>query len=78
MYPHISQVDSDHSLPESAYVVIIGGGIVGVCTAYFLATGFSGHGFGVGPGAGHLMADLITGDQTLVSAAPFRFERFAR
>ncbi|WP_408005493.1 NAD(P)/FAD-dependent oxidoreductase [Pseudomonas huanghezhanensis] len=37
MYPLITHVDSDHSLPESADVVIIGGGIVGVCTAYFLA-----------------------------------------
>lgn len=37
MYPHISQVDSDYPLPKSADVVIIGGGIVGVCTAYFLA-----------------------------------------
>ena len=26
----------------------------------FLATGFSGHGFGIGPGAGRLAADLIT------------------
>ena len=26
----------------------------------FLATGFSGHGFGVGPGAGHLAADLFS------------------
>ena len=26
-----------------------------------LAAGFSGHGFGIGPGAGHLIADLVTG-----------------
>lgn len=45
---------------------------------FYLATGFSGHGFGIGPGAGHLMADLITGDQPLVSPTPFRFSRFAR
>ncbi|MEQ7920357.1 FAD-binding oxidoreductase [Xanthomonas sp. WHRI 1810A] len=45
---------------------------------FYLATGFSGHGFGIGPGAGHLMADLITGDQPLVSPTPFRFARFAR
>jgi len=45
---------------------------------FYLATGFSGHGFGIGPGAGHLMADLITGDQPLVDPAPFRFARFAR
>lgn len=45
---------------------------------FYLATGFSGHGFGIGPGAGHLMADLITGAQPLVDATPFRFARFAR
>ncbi|MBK1699161.1 NAD(P)/FAD-dependent oxidoreductase [Rhodovibrio salinarum] len=28
---------------------------------FVLAAGFSGHGFGIGPGAGHLVADLVTG-----------------
>ena len=28
---------------------------------FYVATGFSGHGFGIGPGAGRLMADLIAG-----------------
>jgi len=45
---------------------------------FYLATGFSGHGFGIGPGSGHLMADLITGDAPLVDPTPFRFARFAR
>ncbi|WP_296247821.1 NAD(P)/FAD-dependent oxidoreductase [Pseudomonas sp. UBA4194] len=45
---------------------------------FYLATGFSGHGFGIGPGSGHLMADLITGDTPLVDPTPFRFARFAR
>jgi glycine/D-amino acid oxidase-like deaminating enzyme len=31
-----------------------------------LAAGFSGHGFGIGPGAGHLVADLITGAAPIV------------
>ncbi len=43
----------------------------------FIATGFSGHGFGIGPGAGKLMADLVTGDTPVVDPAPFRFARFA-
>jgi glycine/D-amino acid oxidase-like deaminating enzyme len=42
-----------------------------------LAAGFSGHGFGIGPGAGHLVADLITGARPLVDPAPYRAERFA-
>ncbi|WP_240159229.1 FAD-binding oxidoreductase [Burkholderia sp. Ax-1724] len=45
---------------------------------FFIATGFSGHGFGLGPGAGKLMAQLVTNETPLVDPAPFRFERFAR
>ena len=45
---------------------------------FFIATGFSGHGFGIGPGAGRLMADLVTGDPPLVDPAPYRLGRFAR
>ena len=44
---------------------------------FFLATGFSGHGFGIGPGAGRLIADLVAGDAPVVDPAPFRFARFA-
>ena len=42
----------------------------------FVATGFSGHGFGLGPGAGKLMAQLVLGDETCVDPNPFRFDRF--
>ncbi len=42
---------------------------------FYLATGFSGHGFGIGPGAGRLAADLITGDPASVDPAPFRYSR---
>ena len=41
----------------------------------FLSTGYSGHGFGIAPGAGQLMADLIMGTPPLVDPRPFRFER---
>ena len=44
----------------------------------FLASGFSGHGFGIGPASGRLIADLVAGDRPIVDPAPFRFERFAR
>lgn len=43
---------------------------------FFVATGFSGHGFGIGPGAGRLMADLVTGAAPVVDPTPFRFTRF--
>jgi glycine/D-amino acid oxidase-like deaminating enzyme len=42
----------------------------------FLASGFSGHGFGLGPGAGQLMAEIVMGDTTCVDPQPFRFSRF--
>lgn len=44
---------------------------------FFIATGFSGHGFGSGPAAGRLMADLVMGAPPLVDPTPFRLERFA-
>ena len=42
----------------------------------FIATGFSGHGFGIGPGAGKLVADMVAGAPTMVDPAPFRLSRF--
>ncbi|WP_062763366.1 FAD-binding oxidoreductase [Falsirhodobacter sp. alg1] len=44
---------------------------------FYIATGFSGHGFGIGPAAGRLAADLVTGSTPLVDPAPFRFSRFS-
>ncbi len=41
-----------------------------------IATGFSGHGFGIGPGAGRLAADLALGKAPLVDPSAFRFSRF--
>jgi glycine/D-amino acid oxidase-like deaminating enzyme len=45
---------------------------------FILAAGFSGHGFGIGPGAGHLIADLVTGDKPIFDPVPFRPERFSK
>ncbi|GAB1584688.1 NAD(P)/FAD-dependent oxidoreductase [Phyllobacterium phragmitis] len=42
---------------------------------FILAAGFSGHGFGIGPGAGHMIADIITGDEPIVDPRPYRPER---
>jgi glycine/D-amino acid oxidase-like deaminating enzyme len=43
-----------------------------------LAAGFSGHGFGIGPGAGHLIADVATGAEPIVDEKPYRLSRFER
>ncbi len=42
----------------------------------YLASGFSGHGFGIGPGAGKLAAEMVAGTPTCVDLAPFRYTRF--
>lgn len=42
----------------------------------YLATGFSGHGFGIGPGAGRVMADMVMGNKAAHDLSRFRFSRF--
>jgi len=41
-----------------------------------LAAGFSGHGFGIGPGAGHLIADIVSGVTPIVDPKPYHPDRF--
>ena len=43
----------------------------------FVATGFSGHGFGIGPGAGRAMARLVLNQSPEHDLSRFRFERFS-
>ena len=40
-----------------------------------IAAGFSGHGFGIGPGAGRLAADMAAGDTPIVDPTPFELAR---
>ncbi|RWN24542.1 FAD-binding oxidoreductase [Mesorhizobium sp.] len=44
---------------------------------FHIATGFSGHGFGIGPAAGRLMADIVTNRTPIVDPGAFRFSRFS-
>ncbi|CDX24144.1 putative deaminase [Mesorhizobium sp. SOD10] len=55
-------------------VPAIGG--IDTVPGFFLAAGFSGHGFGIGPGAGHLVADLVTGSQPIVDPTSYDPRRF--
>jgi glycine/D-amino acid oxidase-like deaminating enzyme len=43
---------------------------------FFLASGFSGHGFGIGPAAGALMAELVQGNTPFTDPRPFSLERY--
>ena len=43
---------------------------------FYLATGFSGHGFGIGPGAGELAAQMIAGKASKQELSNFDYNRF--
>ncbi|HEX7061675.1 MAG TPA: FAD-binding oxidoreductase [Woeseiaceae bacterium] len=43
---------------------------------FHIATGFSGHGFGIGPGAGYAIAGMLSGEDTGIDLSAFRLERF--
>ncbi|MGI6109037.1 MAG: NAD(P)/FAD-dependent oxidoreductase [Bacilli bacterium] len=42
----------------------------------YLACGFSGHGFGIGPAVGYNLAELIAGEEPEVNLREFRYDRF--
>lgn len=44
----------------------------------YVAAGFSGHGFGMGPVVGRMMADLLQGNPVGQDLQPFRPERFSK
>jgi len=43
---------------------------------FLVASGFSGHGFGIGPGAGRLVADMLRGNADRGEVHSFRLQRF--
>lgn len=43
----------------------------------FLSSGYSGHGFGIGPAAGRLTADMVVGKAQALELSPYQFERFS-
>jgi glycine/D-amino acid oxidase-like deaminating enzyme len=51
-------------------------GEVGDVKGFHIATGFSGHGFGIGPGAGKALAAMLTGSDSSIDLEPFRLSRF--
>ena len=51
-------------------------GEVGDVRGFHIATGFSGHGFGIGPGAGKALAAMLTNADNPIDLTPFRLSRF--
>ncbi|OCX59972.1 D-amino-acid oxidase [Thioclava sp. SK-1] len=60
------------STPDGVPVIDADIGLPGLA----LAAGLSGHGFGIGPGVGHLMADFVLGRPPITSAEQYRLSRF--
>ncbi|MDD7972998.1 NAD(P)/FAD-dependent oxidoreductase [Roseinatronobacter alkalisoli] len=62
------------STPDGVPVIDAEIGIPGLV----LAAGLSGHGFGIGPGVGHLVADMVLGRAPITETAQYRLSRFGR
>jgi glycine/D-amino acid oxidase-like deaminating enzyme len=62
------------STPDGVPVIDSDIGIPGLV----LAAGLSGHGFGIGPGVGHLVADMLLGRQPITEVTQYRLARFER
>ncbi|MBF7682581.1 FAD-binding oxidoreductase [Acinetobacter sp. B5B] len=58
--------------PDSNPVI----GAIDKIPGLFIASGFSGHGFGTSPAAGQLAADLILNQTPIVDPTPYAFNRF--
>jgi len=43
---------------------------------FYVATGFSGHGFALGPAAGELVADMVMDTKPMMDPSPYRLSRF--
>jgi len=52
-------------------------GPVPALSGFVFATGFSGHGFAMGPVAGRLVSELIVDGKASLDVSAFRFSRFA-
>lgn len=78
VYPALSSLKVAHSwgglvdaMPDAIPVI----SAIDQLPGLFVSTGFTGHGFGVGPAAGQLAADLVAGDRPIVDPHPYRYSR---
>lgn len=69
-------VESWAGMVETSPDVVPMIGPVGDAAGFYIASGFSGHGFGIGPGAGKVLAEMLRNDRASVDLAPFQLSRF--
>jgi len=69
-------VESWAGMVETSPDVVPMIGPVDELPGFHIATGFSGHGFGLGPGAGKAIAGLLTGQDTGIDLHELRLSRF--
>ncbi|MQQ09159.1 FAD-dependent oxidoreductase [Epibacterium sp. SM1979] len=61
------------STPDGVPVIDSDIGVPGLA----LAAGLSGHGFGIGPGVGHLMADMVLARAPITQMSQYKLSRFS-
>ena len=79
MFPHMAEtpiVESWAGMVETSPDVVPMIGAVDGIPGFHIATGFSGHGFGLGPGAGKAIAGMLTGVDIGIDLGPLRLSRF--
>jgi glycine/D-amino acid oxidase-like deaminating enzyme len=72
----VAIVESWAGMVETSPDVVPMIGEVGDVSGFYIASGFSGHGFGIGPGAGKALAAMLTGADNPIDLEPFRLSRF--
>jgi len=79
MFPQLANtpiVETWAGMIESSPDIVPIIGAVDKIRGFHVATGFSGHGFGIGPGAGKVIAGMLTGNDTGIDIASLRLSRF--
>ncbi|MCH7570875.1 MAG: FAD-binding oxidoreductase, partial [Deltaproteobacteria bacterium] len=79
MFPQLADtpiVESWAGMIESSPDVIPIIDVIDSLPGFHVATGFSGHGFGIGPGAGKAIAGMLMGKETGIDISEFRLSRF--
>lgn len=80
-FPHLGKARLSHAWSGRLDVTPDASPVIDRVEEYqglYVATGFSGHGFGLSPGVGELVAQLVAGEEPAVSADPFAISRLGR